>query len=704
MRLILIFLALLFSINNATLWAHTKGPLGNIEHDWHPDPAIKSTVSLNFDFHAGDNFVSWSPTARIEFREGKKCIIGAYILFNIDEKFAFNTDEDIFLDLTFYRPETDGFILSYDQAVKPTAIQSRFKDNISDSPWHKETIKLERARFANRKYYGTDLAIGGIGSQLTHPGGRGEAVLCDMKIYRKAEVPIIPTSQAALSLNIIDETGKPTAARVGLYKSDGWSPLAGSDAIPVQRYTENTRELPMVSIPNEWSHKGRYAFFVDGKYTSNIPEGQYQVFVMKGPEYKIHKENITITAGDKQSLTIKLERFDDLKARNWLSGDDHIHISRPSPENNQAIIAFMKAEDIHVANLLQATNLRDIYFKQYKFGKNGTYNHEDFSLVSGQESPRTSHRGHTIGLNIPRFYKPVEEYYLYDDTPDHIHEDGGLWGYAHVAIDAFNVFNGLALDVPRGKVDFVEMLQYGMMNVGYLYDFLNMGFKLLPSAGSDYPYIDFPGAERLYGKVDGPLTAKSWFASLKSGRSFVTNWMSVDFTVNGDNRAVEYNVKSGEPVSIEALVKVNPDFDQMDRVELIAHGEILQVASREKSISELSLSHSFIPQQSQWLTIRAYGKGRALLHTAPIYIYVDGDRDFSDRRKSGQLAQKYRDILVRFRASTPRLDVEFERFAVEDLILPRWEYSKQSLGIAIDDAITIYDEIIRLGSNKIKER
>ncbi len=107
-------------------WAHSAGPLGKIEHDWHPDPAVKSVISLNFDFHAGANFVSWSPPARVEIRAGKKCIVGAYILFDIDENFAFDTDETIFVDLTFYRPETDGFILSYDQAARPTAKQVRF--------------------------------------------------------------------------------------------------------------------------------------------------------------------------------------------------------------------------------------------------------------------------------------------------------------------------------------------------------------------------------------------------------------------------------------------------------------------------------------------------------------------------------------------------------------------------------------------------
>jgi hypothetical protein len=685
-------------------WAHSTGPLGKIEHDWRPDPAIKSVISLNFDFHAGDNFVSWSPSARIEVREGKKCIVGAYIMFDVDERFAFDTDETIIVDLTFYRPETDGFVLSYDQAVKPTAMQVRFDANSDNSSWHTETVRLERARFANRKYYGTDLAIGGIGSQLTHPEGRGEAVLCAVKLRREALAPPPPSPQGTISLKVVDENGKPTAARVGIYRTDGWAPLAGADAIMVQRYTEYTRELPMVSVPRGWSQNGRYAFFVDGKYESSVPEGAYQLLVMKGPEYRIHKSEITIESGEKQSVHVNLERFDDLPQRGWLSGDDHIHISRPSSAKNDSILAFMKAEDIRVANLLQASNLKGLLFEQYAFGEAGVFGGKGYFLVSGQESPRTAHRGHTIGLNTTRFFWPDGDYFFYDTSSDHIRADGGLWGYAHVALDAFNLHYGLALDVPRGKVDFLEMLQYGLMNTSYLYDFLNMGFKLLPSAGSDYPYIDFPGAERVYVHLDNPVSSKSWFQALKSSRSFVTNWMSADFTINGDSSAVEYDIQSGELVAVEAVVRVNPDFDQLDRVELVALGDVLQMVPAKEGASELKLSHSFAPAVSMWLAIRAYGKGGALLHTAPVYLYVDGDRDFSNCEKVAELAQKYHDVLLEFRESTPRLDVEFERFAVEDLILPRWEEAKPVLDAAIGESIAIYDDLILARSCGEKDR
>lgn len=691
--------ATIFVLAGTGAWGHSEGPLGRTKHDWHPDPAIKSAISLNFDFHAGANVVSWSPAARNVTREGRNCIAGAYILFDVDERFAFDTDETMRVDLTFYRPETDGFVLSYDQAVKPTAKEVRFTAKRGDELWHTETVLLERARFANRKYYGSDLAVAGIGSQLERPEGSGEVVLCDLKLSREAGTRPKPAKKGNFKLRIVDENGKPTAARVGLYRADGWAPLASKDAITIQRYTENIRELPMSSVPKKWSAKGRYAFFVNAAYQTRIPAGSYELFVMKGPEYRTQKHSLTVKAGGQQSLEIALQRWDNLPARGWISGDDHIHIARSTPKQNAAVLSFMQAADLHVANLLEAGNLLvgHSHFKQYAYGDEGVYGRDGYFLVSGQESPRTAHRGHSIGLNGKRFYWPERDYFFYDTTSNLIHADGGLWGYAHVAIDAFNLHNGLALDIPRGKVDFLEMLQFGMMNTAYLYDFLNLGFKLAPSAGSDYPYIDFPGSERQYVQLDGPLTAKAWFAAMKFGRSFVTNWMSIDYSVNGDHRAVEYDVRSGEKIAVEAVVKVNPDFDQIDRVELVGHGKVLETVSAEEGMAELKLSHSFAPATSLWLALRAYGKKGALLHTAPIYVYVDGHKSFADRSQVVTIAKKYLEVLTAFRKSTPKLDADFERFAINDLILPRWQEAKPQLEAAIDEASAIYEALMQTG-------
>ena len=115
----------------------------------------------------------------------------------------------------------------------------------------------------------------------------------------------------------------------------------------------------------------------------------------------------------------------------------------------------------------------------------------------------------------------------------------------------------------------------------------------------------------------------------------------------------------------------------------------------QANATELKLSHSFTPAGSLWLALRAYGKTDALLHTVPVYVYVDGDRNFSNHAKVDKLAKKYRDVLLEFRNSRPDPADDFERFEIEDLLLPGWEEAKPKLEIAIGEAIAKYNALIQ---------
>src|SRR6185437_8624394 len=104
--------------------------------------------------------------------------------------------------------------------------------------------------------------------------------------------------------------------------------------------------------------------------------------------------------------------------------------------------------------------------------------------------------------------------------------------YAHLR-DLFHVRRGLALDVPFGLVDFLEVLQAGQLATDIWYNFLNLGYKLTPAAGSDYPYTDLPGTDRNYVKVEGIEDTDSWFKSFKAGHVYVSNGPFLEFSVNG---------------------------------------------------------------------------------------------------------------------------------------------------------------------------
>ena len=65
---------------------------------------------------------------------------------------------------------------------------------------------------------------------------------------------------------------------------------------------------------------------------------------------------------------------------------------------------------------------------------------------------------------------------------------GGMAGYAHWGSFA-GAERGMSIDVPLGKADFVEVLHFYKMNTDVLYQFWNLGFKVIPTAGSDFPWV-----------------------------------------------------------------------------------------------------------------------------------------------------------------------------------------------------------------------
>lgn len=671
--------------------------------EWRGGPQILRTLALNFDFHGGGNFIAYRPPGRVERREGKDCLVGPYFMFDIDDRFAFDIDESVTLDLVFDGQTSTGFNLSYDHAVNPRAMERHFARQAGER-WVHERVVLERARFANRKYEKTDLSIGAPNSKFP-PGDYKtghEIALCALTVSRSGE-PVASASRGRLELDIVDENARPTTVRVGLYRDDGFAPLAGRDALPMRRFGESIRQLPLRFTPAAWPTPGRFVFYVDSRYSTELASGAYTLVISKGPEYRLIVREINIPDGGSADLDLALERWRDLPAGGWYSGDDHIHIARTDPSVDAAVLGYTRAEDVHVSNLLQMGNVSTSHFPQYAFGPSGHYSDGSYALVPGQESPRTSHRGHTIGLNGKRFHWPGDDYFLYDRSAEAIRADGGLFGYAHVALDAFNVAWGLALDVPLGFVDFLEMLQMNSMNTGYLYDFLNMGFRLLPSAGSDYPYIHVAGSERVYVKLDGEFSVPAWFEAWRTKRSFVSNGPIIEFTLNDDDTHNEFSVAKGQAVKISASAAVNPDYDVIDRLELVQQGNVVASAERNGGDEPLVLDHTFNATTSSWLALRAFGRGSGKAHTAPVYVFVDGNTRFHDRETVKELADRYIALLLALKDSRPTLDEEWERFNVEHDVLRKWDDDKPALDQRIDRAISIYRLLVdeAAGSNRL---
>jgi hypothetical protein len=676
--------------------AHNEHPLGLQDVFWETDPNILRTIALNFDFHGGRNTVAYRQLGRVERRGERECLVGPHFLFDVDDRFAFDIDETVTLELLFDRTVSKGFSVSYDHAVNPVSLDFGF-DTVADGRWQWHAVPLERARFANRKYWNTDFSVAAPNAQLPPADYRREQeiALCGIRLRRADRPTATQAPPGRIELRITNERGELETVRAGLYTADGVAPLADASALPIMRFMERIHELPLLVTPRAWPSAGRYVFYIDGEYSAAVTPGEYTLVLTRGPEYRMGIHPVTVASGAVTRIEHTLERWTDMPAKGWYSADDHIHIERRDPKQNPLILKYTRAEDVHLSNLLQAANLASPFFPQYAFGSRGHYVERDYALATGQENPRTSHRGHSIGLNARRFHWDPADYFLYDRTVARIHEDGGVWGYAHVALDAFNVGWGLALDVPLGIVDFVEMLQMNAMNTDYLYDFLNMGFKLLPSAGSDYPYIHVAGTERVYAKLDGPFTVQHWFDAWRTRRSFVSNGPVIDFTVNGDGDAQELNVARGTRLTIAAEAGVNPDYDVLDRLELVVHGSVVASANAAEGRERLVLEHTFEANGPLWFALRAYGHGNGKAHTAPVYVYVDGDRRFLDRENVAAIAARYQGLLGELAGSQPSDDEEWELHHIPPgRLRAQWQEDKPALDERIARAMAIYQALI----------
>ena len=212
------------------------------------------------------------------------------------------------------------------------------------------------------------------------------------------------------------------------------------------------------------------AYFVSQPFSIRLPAGKWRLAVAHGVEFSPFSEEFEVSAGASLARKVRLKRWVDMPRMGWYSGDDHVHYPRMKPEQNEFLLTWARAEDIHVANILRMGDIKDIYFEQAAYGKASHYQRGDYVLTTGQEDPRTNiaDQGHVIALNITAPIRDVSRYHQFDYMFDEAHKQGALTGYAHIAwaSDYYTRNNAPTrfpswdtnINVVRGKVDFLEIL------------------------------------------------------------------------------------------------------------------------------------------------------------------------------------------------------------------------------------------------------
>lgn len=451
------------------------------------------------------------------------------------------------------------------------------------------------------------------------------------------EAAIAQSSEGTLTVTILDAgTGQPTPVRVKLEDASTHAAPLPEQAIAVMYGRSDRAE--------GYGYQPDSSFYVDGSFQIPLSPGPYTLSLSKGNEYLPERHTLQIEPNQTVSKTYRLDRWINMPERGWYSSDDHIHVRR-SPRHDPLLLDWVKAEDIHVGNLLWMGDFWTTYFAQYGFGKEGTYREGDYLITSGQEEPRTDEIGHTLGLGAKEPVRFRGAYYLYDKVFDRIREHGGVAGYAHQAA-TFHGYRGMTLDGLRGKIDILELMQYcaeeGPLITENYYHLLDLGYKVTATAGSDFPWCgkghrygvegapEWPtqiGDVRFYTYTGDEFSYERWKTHLDAGHTFVTSGPVVELRVNGKLPGETIDVSKGESITVRATAFGHDEQVPLQNLEIIGHGDPLETvtpAASGQSSSRLTIEKQISVEHGLWIAAKTEAKRLQVAHTTPVYVTVDG--------------------------------------------------------------------------------
>lgn len=362
------------------------------------------------------------------------------------------------------------------------------------------------------------------------------------------------------------------------------------------------------------------AYFVSRPFRIGLVPGKWRLAVARGIEFLPVFEEFTLAPSETRNLKVVMKRWVDMPSKGWYSGDGHVHFPRLTPEQDEFLLTWAHAEDVHVVNVLRMGDARATYFEQKGYGKDFRKQSGDYVLVTGQEDPR-DRLGHTIAWNITAPIRDTSRYLVYDTMFDGAHAQGALTGWAHVSWDS----PGMPIDLIRNKVDFCEILQFRRLGLDPYYRFLNLDRRLAAAAGSDLPWGNSMGEVRMYAYTGRTFSADAWFDAVKRGRTFVSNGPMLEFTVNGEMPGAQLEPRKNGPLRIRARAWAPEATGTPQRLEVVSNGAVIRsVEAKRAGERQLRLDFTTRADSSQWIAARVTTTTEGLAHSSPVFVLPGG--------------------------------------------------------------------------------
>ena len=429
-----------------------------------------------------------------------------------------------------------------------------------------------------------------------------------------------------------DETGQPIPCRIHFRSPEG---------MPFQPHGHHTH---VNSNLDTWHidiggdlRLGQITYaYITGHCEGWLPRGEVLVDIARGYEYVPLRTKVTVAPGQRE-LTFRLKRLRNMTRERWYSGDTHVHFLSTQGGHREA-----SGEGLQVVNLL-LSQWGHLFTNTEEFTGRPSVDPATGTIVYATQENRQHILGHLTLLGLK---EPVNPWC--SDGPSEAELGGNLETTLSRWADACRDQGGTvviphlpnpncepATLIATGRADAIEMLVHDDFFHREYYRYLNCGYRLPLTGGTDKMTADVPvGLYRTYVRIPDhePFTYDNWCKALRSGATFLSGGPLIGLTVEGRPIGATINVPAGGgTVEVEAWAdSVLP----VHCLELVMNGEVVARTEETTGTKRLRLKHRLAVKAHSWVAARCAGPNYTSLkhhdgwhrgimaHTSPVYLAV----------------------------------------------------------------------------------
>lgn len=388
-----------------------------------------------------------------------------------------------------------------------------------------------------------------------------------------------------------------------------------------------------------------------GEASFVLPPGKYTIEAYRGFFYTPAVAEFEVKPDETRKVEVTLKPWPGVDPGQWISADDHIHLTRSRAENH-VYLGWLEAEDLTVGNFLQLQRQMQAA-PQYAFGRAGEAKRRGYVIRPGHET-RNEFWGHINILGPERMIRPLSTGTMYANTPQSWpypsmvfaegRRAGGTVGYAHFFQKPQH--STIYMDAALGNIDFVEVFQFGVLKTEAWYELLNAGLRVTGIAGSDFPvnlsgrrpwpnWLPLLGPERAIVKGrPGENSWETWSRGVREGRVVVSNGPIVE---------LEVDPKTGAAKATAAFYR------PLEALEIVRNGEVVAASQGGSVQARVDLSEScWVAARVRAQTLK--GEPAIQAHTNPTWLLKNG-KPVAVASAKRSLAAKWEEEIAYFRGA-----------------------------------------------------